>query len=91
LRKLASLFPGTRHPKRALDLNDAIPIFLTVSAVVGFAFLGVLTSPQFAGLVALRNRPESRVPPSPRCAYTRGAQSPPRIAWIPGISFAGRC
>ena len=52
LRKLASLFPGTRHPKRALDLNDAIPVFLTVSAVVGFAFLGVLTSPQFAGLVA---------------------------------------
>jgi hypothetical protein len=52
LVKLASLVPGTRRPRRRLNLNDGIPILLTGPAMLGFAFLAVLTSTKFASLAA---------------------------------------
>jgi hypothetical protein len=52
LTKLASLIPRTGRPRRPLNSNDAIPILLTGSAVIGFASLAVLTSTKFASLAA---------------------------------------
>lgn len=52
LRKLAAFLPGSRRPKRRISLNDAIPIYLTVTALVGFVFLSVLTSTKLALLAA---------------------------------------
>ena len=51
LRKLVSYMPWDEKPSRPLDLNDAIPIFLTVSALVGFIFLAVLTSTSFSSFL----------------------------------------
>jgi Predicted membrane protein (DUF2207) C-terminal domain len=53
LRKLASFLPGRRHPRRPLNLNDAIPVFLTVNALFSFMFAAVLTSTKLASLAAL--------------------------------------
>ncbi len=51
LRKLASFLPWRNLPIRPLNLNDAIPIYLTFSALMGFMFLAVLTSTGFAVLL----------------------------------------
>jgi hypothetical protein len=51
-RKLTSYLPWDDRPSRALDVNDAIPVFLSASALVGFIFLAVLSSTEFAGLLA---------------------------------------
>jgi small-conductance mechanosensitive channel len=53
LRKLASLLPWGNDPKLPLTVNDGIPIILTGSAAMGFVLLGVLTTPRFAGIVAV--------------------------------------
>ena len=50
-RKLSSHIPWDHRPSRALDLNDAIPLFLSASAIVGFIFLAVLSSTSFALLL----------------------------------------
>jgi len=52
LRKVISLFPGSSHRRRPFNLNDAIPIFLTATALFGFMFAAILTSTRLAGLVA---------------------------------------
>lgn len=52
IRKLPSLLPGSRRPSQPLDLNNVIPVFLTASAFVGFAFLAFSTSNKFAVLIA---------------------------------------
>jgi hypothetical protein len=52
LRKLSTFFPGSRRPRRPLNMNDSIPVFLTVTALFGFALLSVLTSTKVAGLLA---------------------------------------
>jgi hypothetical protein len=52
LRKIISFAPGRRHPRRPFNLNDAIPLFLTATALVGFMFVAVLTSTKLAGLAA---------------------------------------
>jgi Predicted membrane protein (DUF2207) C-terminal domain len=52
LRKLTSFVPGSRYPRRPFNLNDAIPLFLTVTALFGFMFVAVLTSTKLAGLAA---------------------------------------
>jgi Predicted membrane protein (DUF2207) len=52
LRKVASYWPWDDCPNRPFDLNDAIPFFLTVSALMGFGFLVSLTSARFALLLA---------------------------------------
>lgn len=51
LRKLFSFVPGDRRPSLPLGLNDAIPILLTGSALVGFGCLVVLTTAKFAGIL----------------------------------------
>jgi len=51
-RKLISYIPGVKGRHRPLDAADFLPIFLTASALLGFAFLGSVTSPRFAGLAA---------------------------------------
>lgn len=51
-RKLATFLPGSRSAKRPLNLNDAIPLFLTMTASFGFILLAVLTSTKFAGFLA---------------------------------------
>jgi hypothetical protein len=51
LGKIASFLPG-RGPRQPFTLNDAIPLFLTVTASVGFMFVAVLTSSKLACLVA---------------------------------------
>jgi len=51
LRKLISLFPGDSRPRRPLEVNDLVPITLTASSLLGFAFLLYLTSMKFALLV----------------------------------------
>ncbi len=53
LRKLTSFLPGSRHPRRPFNLNDAIPLFLTVTSLFGFMFVAVLTSTKLACLVAV--------------------------------------
>jgi hypothetical protein len=50
-RKLTSYIPWDDRPSRPLDPNDAIPIFLSASALVGFIFLAVLSSTNFALLL----------------------------------------
>ncbi len=50
-RKLTSYIPWDDKPSRPLDLNDAIPVFLSVSALMGFIFLAVLSSTNFALLL----------------------------------------
>jgi hypothetical protein len=52
LRKFVSFLPGVSYPGRPLNWNDGIPVLLTASALLGFAFLAVLTSNQFALLLA---------------------------------------
>jgi hypothetical protein len=52
LRKVISLFPGRGHRRRPFNLNDAIPIILTATALFGFMFAAILTSTRLAGLVA---------------------------------------
>lgn len=51
-QKLLSYIPGVKGRRRPLNAADALAIFLTASALLGFGFLGSLTSPRFAGLVA---------------------------------------
>jgi hypothetical protein len=52
LRKLSTFLPGSRGAKRPLNLNDAIPLFLTGTASFGFVFLAVLTSTKLAWFLA---------------------------------------
>ena len=52
VRKLLSFIPGIKGRRRKLNPSDALPIFLTASAVLGFGFLASLTSPRFAVLTA---------------------------------------
>jgi Predicted membrane protein (DUF2207) len=52
IHKLTSYIPWDDRPSRPLEVNDAIPIFLSASALAGFVFLAVLSSTQFACLVA---------------------------------------
>jgi hypothetical protein len=51
LRKMLSFLPFNGRPSRPLSLNDLAPVFLTVSGLLGFAFLAVSTSTQFALLM----------------------------------------
>ncbi|MFZ0637751.1 MAG: hypothetical protein WAM08_19680 [Candidatus Acidiferrales bacterium] len=51
LRKFASFLPFNRRPLRLPNWNDAAPVYLTVTSLLGFAFLAVSTSTQFALLV----------------------------------------
>lgn len=51
-QKLLSYIPGIKGRRRPLNAADSLAIFLTASALLGFGFLGSLTSPGFAGLVA---------------------------------------
>lgn len=52
LRKLCTFLPGRQGARRPLNLNDAIPPFLTVPAAFGFVLLSVLTSTELAGFLA---------------------------------------
>jgi hypothetical protein len=52
LRKIASLLSFNRAGTGPLNLNDATPIFLTATAAMGFAFLAITSSVQFAILTA---------------------------------------
>jgi hypothetical protein len=52
LRKLSTFLPGSRRPRRPLNMNDSIPLFLTVTALFGFVLLSVVTSTKVAGLLA---------------------------------------
>jgi hypothetical protein len=52
LRKFASYRPWNARPRRPLDITDVNPFLLTVSALMGFAFLASLTSTRFALLLA---------------------------------------
>ncbi|MFY9805383.1 MAG: hypothetical protein WA211_08115 [Candidatus Acidiferrales bacterium] len=49
--KLASFFRRDGRPARALDAADLPPIVLTASSLLGFAFLGALTSLRLAALL----------------------------------------
>jgi hypothetical protein len=51
LRKLATYLPGVDRPRMPLTPNDVIPIVLTMSAFLGFAFLAALTSLDFSLLL----------------------------------------
>jgi hypothetical protein len=46
------LFPWFDRPSLPLELNDAIPVFLSASAFAGLIFLAVLSSTTFAFLLA---------------------------------------
>lgn len=48
LRKLSTFLLGSRNEKRSLNMNDAIPLFLTGTASFGFVFLSILTSTKLA-------------------------------------------
>jgi hypothetical protein len=48
LRKLASFLPFDGRPSRPLNLNDFVPVYLTATALIGFAFLASFISTQFA-------------------------------------------
>jgi Predicted membrane protein (DUF2207) C-terminal domain len=50
-RKLISYFPWDDRPCRPLGLNDAIPVFLSASALLSFIFLAALSSTNFALLL----------------------------------------
>jgi hypothetical protein len=50
-RKLTSYLPWDNRPSRPLDVNDAIPVFLSASALAGLIFLAVLSSINFALLI----------------------------------------
>ncbi len=52
LLKLSTFLPGSRRPRRPVNFNDAIPVFLSITALVGFMFLAVLTSTKLAALAA---------------------------------------
>ena len=52
LRKLSTILPGNRTPRLPLNMNDAIPFFLTGTAAFGFILLSVLTSTRLALLLA---------------------------------------
>jgi hypothetical protein len=51
LQKIASFFRRDGRPARALDFADLPPIVLTASSLLGFGFLGALTSARFALLL----------------------------------------
>jgi hypothetical protein len=52
LRKLGTFLPGSQGARRPLNMNDAIPPFLTVTAAFGFMLLSVVTSTKLAGFLA---------------------------------------
>jgi hypothetical protein len=52
LRRLSSFVPGVKGRRRPLSASDALAVFLSASALLGFGFLGSFTSPEFASLVA---------------------------------------
>jgi hypothetical protein len=52
LRRLSSFIPGVKGRRRPLSASDALPVFLSASALLGFGFLGSFTSPEFASLTA---------------------------------------
>lgn len=53
LRKLFSFLPATRRPTLPLNLTDAIPVCLTVSALFGFGLLASATSNELAVIVSV--------------------------------------
>jgi hypothetical protein len=53
LQKLASYFRRDGRPRRPLEAVDLTPIVLTASSLLGFGFLGALTSVRFALLVTV--------------------------------------
>lgn len=53
LRKLRRQFPGDTASKLRFTVSDLTPLFLTVSALVGFGLLAALTSLQVSVFVAL--------------------------------------
>jgi hypothetical protein len=52
LRRLSSFIPGVKGRRRPLSASDALPVFLSAAALLGFGFLGSFTSPEFASLTA---------------------------------------
>ena len=44
---------GIKGRRRRLNPSDALPIFMTASALLGFGFLASFSSPQFAALTAV--------------------------------------
>ena len=51
LGKLYPFLPFDDRPSRPLNFNDFVPIYLTATAMIGFAFLASSTSTQFALLI----------------------------------------
>ena len=52
-RKVVSRLPGINQPRIRFRYSDANPIFLTLSAAVGFGLLMAETSVNFAGLIGM--------------------------------------
>jgi hypothetical protein len=48
LKRLASFLPQSDVPRRPLGWNDLLPVWLTATAALAFAFLAAVTSPRFA-------------------------------------------
>jgi hypothetical protein len=53
LQKLGSYFRQDGRPRRPLEAVDLTPVILTASSLLGFGFLGALTSVRFAVLVTV--------------------------------------
>lgn len=53
LRKVISRLPGINRPRVRFKYSDAIPIFLTMSACLGFGLLAAETSAIFACLIGM--------------------------------------
>jgi Predicted membrane protein (DUF2207) len=51
LRKIFSFLPGTRRPTLTLNVTDAIPLCLSISALFGFGLLASATTNQMAALL----------------------------------------
>lgn len=52
-RKIASRLPGSSYPRLPFEYGDANPVFLSISALFGFALLATQSSPNFALLIAI--------------------------------------
>ncbi|HEV2298239.1 MAG TPA: hypothetical protein VGR72_06960 [Candidatus Acidoferrales bacterium] len=52
-RKILSRLPGASYPRHPFEYGDANPVFLSISALFGFALLATQSSPNFALLIAI--------------------------------------
>lgn len=52
IRKLGSWIPGVKRSRRPFTWSDLTPVYLTVSALIGFGILAYLTSREFAAVLA---------------------------------------